>query len=50
MRCGEKCFHVTIEKENDTKNIPVYARTQIEARKAIRRKYGKEVEIRTITR
>lgn len=50
MRCGEKCFYVTIERENETKNIPVYARTQIEARKAVRRKYGKAVEIRTVKR
>ncbi|MEI3597758.1 MULTISPECIES: hypothetical protein [unclassified Oceanobacillus] len=48
MRCGEKCFRVTIEKDNETKSIPVYARTQIEARRAVRRKYGKEVDIRTV--
>ncbi|MCM3740877.1 hypothetical protein M3210_11390 [Oceanobacillus luteolus] len=48
MRCGVKCFYVTIEKEDGTTLLPVYARSTVEARKAVRREYGKETSIHSV--
>jgi RNA polymerase-interacting CarD/CdnL/TRCF family regulator len=45
MRCGEKCFYVKLDKNNETVQIPVNARTTAGARKTIRNEFGKDVEI-----
>lgn len=45
MRCGAKCFLVEIEKHGSFETLAVNARTQIDARKVIRKEYGKDVEI-----
>jgi RNA polymerase-interacting CarD/CdnL/TRCF family regulator len=48
MRCGEKCFYVTMEKDNVTVELPVNARTPVDARKTVRREYGREIEILSV--
>lgn len=45
MRCGEKCFIVTIEQAGEQQRIELSARTSIEARKKLRRSYGEEARI-----
>ncbi|WP_277674422.1 hypothetical protein [Piscibacillus halophilus] len=50
MRCGEKCFYVTIEKGNETKDITVNARTTAEARKTVRSVYGRETTVLFVRR
>lgn len=45
MQCGAKCFVVEIEKEGKTTQHAIDARSPASARKAIRRKYGKEIRI-----
>lgn len=45
MRCGEKCFLVTFEM-NDEKHIKeINARTPAESRRFLRKAYGNEVSI-----
>lgn len=45
MLCGSKCFFVEMEGngKKDTKSI--IARTPAEARKTVRKKFGKKIEI-----
>lgn len=45
MKCGAKCFIVTLEKDGVTKHDRVTARTTAAARKIIRRTYGNAIEI-----
>ena len=44
MRCGEKCFIVTIDKAGKLEEIKVNARSSIEARK-IARQQKEEIKI-----
>ena len=37
MRCGEKCFLVTIEKNGQLEELKINARSSIEARKTARK-------------
>lgn len=48
MRCGTKCFYVSVEKEEETVKIPVFARTSAGARKIVRQEYGKNTEISSV--
>lgn len=49
MRCGAKCFLVELEVNGVVEVKPVNARSPIEARKAIRLEYGKEVTVLSVT-
>jgi len=44
MRCGEKCFLVTIERNGQTEEVKINARSNIEARKMFR-KNEEEIKI-----
>ena len=48
MRCGERCYYVTIEKEKSIEILPVNARTPAEARKTVRSEYGRDTTILTV--
>ncbi|GAA3728481.1 hypothetical protein GCM10022378_16450 [Salinicoccus jeotgali] len=48
MRCGTKCFIVTIEMGQQTFVEEVGARSQTEARKMTRRHYGNEAKVKRI--
>lgn len=48
MRCGTKCFIVTIEMGQKTFVEEVGARTQAEARKMTRHHYGDEAKVKRI--
>ncbi len=48
MRCGTKCFMVTVEKDNGKQTYEVPARSAIEARKISRRRYGEDLIIHSI--
>jgi len=45
MICGSKCFLVEMEWKGEKQIKPVTARTPIDARKTIRKEYGKETPI-----
>lgn len=49
MRCGSKCFTVEYELAGETKKIPVTARTSAEARKTIRKEFGDQAAVRSVT-
>jgi len=49
MRCGEKCFLVTIEKNGEQQKLELAARSSTEARKKLRSTYGEEVKIVAVT-
>ncbi len=48
MRCGTRCFIVTFEHEDDyiTKELP--ARSQVDARKIIKKQYGDNANIKSV--
>lgn len=48
MMCGAKCFIVEMQKNDETKEKMVTARTPAAARKTIRSKYGKETKISSV--
>lgn len=48
MRCGAKCFLVTIEMNGEEQIKPVTARSPVDARKAIRLEYGAEAQILSV--
>ncbi|WP_198158788.1 hypothetical protein [Robertmurraya korlensis] len=48
MRCGSKCYLVTIEMNGEKQIMPVTARSPVEARKAIRLEYGAEAQILSV--
>lgn len=48
MRCGAKCFLVTIEVEEEISIKSVNARTPAGARKTIRSAYGSDIEIKSV--
>ncbi len=48
MRCGSKCFLVTIEMNGQKKNKSVTARSPVDARKTIRMEYGSEAQILSV--
>ena len=45
MQCGAKCFLVEVELDGDKKVLPVTARSQVHARKAVRLQYDDLVNI-----
>lgn len=45
MRCGEKCFLVTFEMNNEEHIKEINARTPAESRRFTRKKYGNEISI-----
>lgn len=48
VRCGTKCFMVTVEKDNGKKTYEVPARSAIDARKISRRRYGEDLIIHSV--
>lgn len=48
MRCGSKCFLVTIEMNGEKQMKHVTARTPVDARKTIRLEYGAETQILSV--
>lgn len=48
MRCGTKCFMVTAEKDNVKKVYEIPARSQVDARKISRRRYGEDLVIHSV--
>lgn len=48
MRCGSKCFLVTIEMDGEKQIKPVTARSPVVARKTIRMEYGAEAQILSV--
>lgn len=50
MRCGTECFIATVEVNNKIKEIKIPARSNPDARKMIRRKYGKTAKVLHLTR
>ncbi|MFC4984458.1 hypothetical protein ACFPFV_03765 [Salinicoccus siamensis] len=48
MRCGTKCFIVTIEMDQQTFVEEIGARSQAEARKMTRHHYGNEAKVKRI--
>lgn len=45
MRCGTKCFLVEVEVNGEVERKSVIARSQVEARKTIRTKFGADAQI-----
>ncbi|WP_017547784.1 hypothetical protein [Salinicoccus carnicancri] len=50
MRCGTKCFIVTIERGDGRTVKEVAARSQVDARKMVRRFFGEDMIIRSVRR
>lgn len=50
MRCGTECYIATVEVNNQIKEIKVAARSNPDARKMIRRKYGTHSKVRSLKR
>lgn len=48
MRCGTKCFMVTVEKDGGKKSYEVPARSSADARKISRRRYGDDLVIHSV--
>lgn len=48
MRCGTKCFMVTVERDDGKKTYEIPARTQADARKISRRRYGEDLVIHSV--
>lgn len=48
VRCGTKCFMVTVETGNEKKTYEIPARTQADARKISRRRYGEDLVIHSV--
>ena len=47
MRCGEKCFIVTIDKAGKLEEVKINARSSIEARK-LARQNKEEIKVLTV--
>ena len=50
MRCGTECYTATIEVNSKIKEIKVAARSNPDARKMIRRKYGTHSKVLSLKR
>lgn len=48
MRCGEKCFLVHIDMDGEEQTQFINARSPAEARKTLRKRYGKALEILSV--
>lgn len=48
MRCGTKCFIVTVEHENKLITEEVPARSQVDARKIVREQYNGESAVKSV--
>jgi len=48
MRCGTKCFIVTLEKDDGKKTYEIPARSSADARKISRRRYGEDLIIHSV--
>ncbi|WP_411843412.1 hypothetical protein [Salinicoccus sp. HZC-1] len=50
MRCGTKCFIITVEQENELITEEVPARSQVDARKIVRKRYGEGSTVKSVRR
>lgn len=50
MRCGTECFIVTIEQDDTQITKEMSARSQIDARKIVKKHYGDNVNIKSVRR
>lgn len=50
MRCGTQCFIVTIENEETQITKELSARSQVDARKMVKKHYGDNVNIKSVRR
>lgn len=50
MRCGTKCFAVTLETGNEIMQHEILARNQVDARKMAKKKYGSSSMIKSVRR
>lgn len=50
MRCGTECFIVTIEQDDAHITKELSARSQIDARKIVKKHYGDGVNIKSVRR
>ncbi len=48
MRCGTRCFVVTVEQKNELITEEVSARSQVDARKIVRQRYGEDSTVKSI--
>lgn len=48
MRCGTKCFIVTVEHDDEIVTKELSARSQIDARKIVRKHYGEDSTVKSI--
>lgn len=49
MRCGTKRYKVVIRLDGQKQTKPIIARTPAEARKSVRKTYGENVHIYSVT-
>ncbi|WP_216830229.1 hypothetical protein [Alkalihalobacterium elongatum] len=49
MRCGSKCFLVEMELKGEKQIKSVTARTPVDARKTIRKEFGTDANILSVT-
>ncbi|CAD2074665.1 hypothetical protein [Phocicoccus pinnipedialis] len=50
VRCGTECFIATIEVNDEIKALKVPARSNPDARKILKRKFGLEVKVLKLVR
>ncbi|MFD2114953.1 hypothetical protein ACFSTH_15085 [Paenibacillus yanchengensis] len=50
MRCGERCFLVTVQIDGEQQTDKITARTSVDARKKVRRMYGVKANVISVVR
>ena len=48
MRCGTRCFVVTYERDDKHVTEEISARSQVDARKIVKKNYGHTVNIKSV--
>lgn len=48
IRCGTKCFIVTLEQKEKCITEEVHARSQVDARKIMRKRYGMDAGVKSV--
>ena len=48
MRCGTRCFIVTFEHGDDHITKDINARSQVDARKIVKKQYGGKANIKSV--
>lgn len=48
MRCGTRCFVVTFERDDEQITEEFKARSQVDARKIVKKHYGNTVSIKSV--